>query len=65
MTMSERKITINFHNSGTAKEFAKKARSVKGVTYATDYCRTTGSYLVMVCGDWDEETEKKLKRKKI
>lgn len=65
MTMSERKITINFHNSGTAKEFAKKVRSVKGVTYATDYCRTTGSYLVMVCGDFTPEQEKLIKSRKI
>lgn len=59
------KLNINFHSSGRAKEFAQKVKSLPGVNYATDYCRTTGSYLVMVCGEWDEETEKKIKSKKI
>jgi len=63
--MSERKITINFHTSGEAKTFVQKAKKVPGVTYATDYCRTTGSFIVMVCGTFDDETEKKLRSKKI
>lgn len=60
-----KKLTLNFKSSAKAKAFVQKVKAVKGVTYATDYCRTTGSYLVMVCGDWDEETEKKIKSKKI
>ena len=59
------KLNINFHSSGRAKEFARKVKSLPGVTYATDYCRTTGSYLVMVCGEWDEDTDKKIKSKKV
>lgn len=59
------KLNINFHDSSKAKAYARKVRSVKGVTYATDYCRCPGSYLVMVCGDFDEETEKRIKSKKI
>lgn len=63
--MSEKKITINFHDSSKAKTFAQKARKVPGVTYATDYCRCSGSFLVMVCGDFDEETETRLRSKRI
>ena len=63
MTMA--KLIINFHDSGKAKAFALKARTLPGVTYATDYCRTTGNFHVMVCGDLSDETEKLIKSKKI
>ena len=60
-----KKVIVNFHDSGKAKDFAQKVRSLPGVTYATDYCKTTGCFHVMVCGDFDEETEKKIRTKKI
>lgn len=60
-----KKVIVNFHDSAKARDFAQRARKLPGVTYATDYCKTAGCFHVMVCGDFDEETEKKIKSKKI
>lgn len=48
-----------------AKQFAQKVRKIPGVTYATDFCKGHGRFAASVWGDWDEETEKKIKSKKI
>lgn len=59
------KLIINFHDSGKAKAFALKVRGLPGVTYATDYCRTSGNFHVMVCGDLSDEITRIIKSKKI
>lgn len=60
-----KKVIVWFKSSSKAKDFAIRVRKVPGVTYATDYCRTPGNFHVMVCGDWDEETEERIKSKRI
>ena len=65
MTMSERKITVNFSSTTLARQFAQNVRKLPGVTYATDFCKGYGRFAVSIWGDWDEETEKKIKSKKI
>lgn len=62
--MSEKKIYIPFQSTSKAHEFAQKVRKLPGVSYATDYA-FRGNYKVMICGEWDDETEKKLKNKQI
>lgn len=59
------KVNISFNSTAKAKAFAQKAKSLPGVTYATDFCRCAGCYIVSVWGGFDEETEIKLKAKKI
>lgn len=59
------KVNISFNSTAKAKAFAQRVRKVPGVTYATDYCRCAGCYIVSVWGEFDEEIERKLKSKKI
>ena len=51
------KIIRHFSSCAAAQLFEAKARRTPGVNYVKQYQMGWGKQSVMVCGEWDTETE--------
>lgn len=59
------KVIVHFSSTAAAKRYVEKVKKLPYVTYATDYCRKTGSFHVMVCGEFTPEQAQMIKTKNI